>query len=132
MTDAVAGRLVARLPYRAADERMVSRALAALGFDTADIRSGELASGDDASPQAGLRGVLPESRVSVTVKGGRVKLRDQGRVIAEAPITAVPLSGWLATAPGGVLVGAGVSIGDGCGAWEYDDTVWLPLGGGTR
>ena len=132
VADAVTGRLVARLPYRAADERMVGRALAALGFDTADVRSSELASGDDPSPQAGMRGVLPGSRVSVTVKGGRVKLRDQGRVIAEAPITVVPLSGWLATAPGGVLIGAGISIGDGCGAWEYDDTVWLPLGGGTR
>ena len=117
---------MARLPYRGGEERAVGRALVALGFDTAGVRPGDFGAGE-IQPQAAMRGVVPGSRVSVTIKGGRVKLRDQGRVIAEAPITSQPLTGWMAAAPGGVLVGAGVSIGDGCGAWEYDDTVWLPL-----
>jgi hypothetical protein len=131
VADAVTGRLVARLRYRAGEEFAVGRALAALGFDTADVRPGRFASGDNPTP-AGMRGVVPGSRLSVTVKGGRVTLRDQGRVIAAAPITAEPVTAWMAAAPGGVLIGAGVSIGDGCGAWEYDDMVWLPLGGATR
>jgi hypothetical protein len=35
--------------------------------------------------------------------------------------------GWAGKVRGGMLVVASVNIGDGCGAWAYDDVVWIPL-----
>jgi hypothetical protein len=29
----------------------------------------------------------------------------------------------------GVVVGAALNVGDGCGAFVYDDLVWIPLTG---
>jgi hypothetical protein len=58
-----------------------------------------------------------------------VRLRADGGVVGEARIGSPFDSGWAAKVRGGVLVGAAVNIGDGCGAWVYDDQVWIPLAG---
>ena len=72
-----------------------------------------------------MRGTVEDIRV--VVKGGRVRLSADGRPVGEGRIGALYTSGWAAKVRGGVLVGAAVNIGDGCGAWIYDDVVWIPL-----
>jgi hypothetical protein len=124
VVDVATGRLLARLPYRDDDAKGVDRALADLGFEVEKIRSRDL-SAPTRTQEPEMRGTVEEIRV--VVKGGRVRVSAAGRPVGESRIGSSFTSGWAAKVRGGVLVGAAVNIGDGCGAWVYDDVVWIPL-----
>jgi hypothetical protein len=129
VVDVATGRLLRRLPYRDRDAKGVDRALADLGFEVEKVRARDLAKGPEAKEQD-LRGTVDGIRV--VVKDGRVRLSADGRPIGESRIGSPFTSGWAAKVGGGVLVGAAVNIGDGCGAWVYDDVVWIPLSPAAR
>jgi hypothetical protein len=78
-------------------------------------------------PKPELSGRLDGLRV--IVKQGRVRLLADGRVAGEARIASPFDGGWAAKVRGGVLVSTAVNIEDGCGAWLYDDVVWIPMVG---
>ena len=124
VVDVATGRLLARFPHRDHDEKGVDRALADLGFEVEKVRSRDLST-PTRTQEPEMRGTVEDIRV--VVKGGRVRLSAAGRPVGEGRIGALYTSGWAAKVRGGVLVGAAVNIGDGCGAWIYDDVVWIPL-----
>jgi hypothetical protein len=124
VVDVATGRLLARLPYRDRDEKGVDSALADLGFELEKVRSRDLSTPTQ-TKEPDMRGTVEDIRV--VVKGGRVRLSADGRPVGESRIGSPFTSGWAAKVRGGVLVGAAVNIGDGCGAWVYDDVVWIPL-----
>jgi hypothetical protein len=78
-------------------------------------------------PDPELSGTLDGVRVAV--KQGRVRLFAAGRMAGEARVGSPFDGGWAAKVRGGVLVAASVNVGDGCGAWAYDDVVWIPIVG---
>jgi hypothetical protein len=124
VVDVATGRLMARFPHRDHDEEGVDRALADLGFEVEKVRSRDLST-PTPTKEPEMRGTVEDIRV--IVKGGRVRLSADGRPVGESRIGSPFTSGWAAKVRGGVLVGAAVNIGDGCGAWIYDDVVWIPL-----
>jgi hypothetical protein len=93
------------------------------------VRERDLAKGTEAREQD-LRGTVDGIRV--VLNDGRVRLSADGRPVGESRIGWPFTSGWAAKVGGGVLVGAAVNIGDGCGAWVYDDVVWIPLSPAAR
>jgi hypothetical protein len=129
--DAATGKLVARLPYRRVSPRAVDQALAAMGFETGAVKARDLGGvgADGGAGFRGFKGHVPGSSVSVVVNKGRVRLNEGAHLVGEAVVAAhsdYPSAGaWVATVPGGVLVGVDVNVGDGCGAWGYDDVVWM-------
>jgi hypothetical protein len=128
VADAATGQLRARLPYREGDARAVDRALADLGFDTEKVNRRSLAMRAAGSGGPDLSGTL-DGGVRVAVTGGRVRLFVNGRAAGEARTGSPSDGAWAAKLRGGVLVVTSVNVGDGCGAWVYDDTVWIPLAG---
>jgi hypothetical protein len=124
VVDVATGRLMARLPCRDHDAKGVDRALADLGFEVEKVPSRPLAI-RTGGQQPDLLGRVEGIRV--VVKDGRVSLSADGRPVGESRVGSPFTSGWAAKVRGGVLVGAAVNIGDGCGAWVYDDIVWIPL-----
>jgi hypothetical protein len=122
IADATTGHLVARLRYRDDQLDAVDRGLAALGFELETVSRRPLD-----GPKSGARSATLEG-LRVTVKeDGRVRLSQNGRVVGDARIGAPFDDGWAAWIRDGVLISTAVNIGDGCGAWAYDDYVWIPL-----
>ena len=121
IVDLVSGALEARLPYshvrRGADA--AARTLAALGFtELAETRTLDAVFGG-----IGLK-------VTFDVDRGTARVSRGGRVIGSARFkkargatTPAWIDPWAAVIPGAVIVGAGTNIGDGCGAWGYDEVV---------
>jgi hypothetical protein len=102
-----------------------------MGFETGPVKARDLG-GVGPGSGAGFKsfqGQVPGSRVSVVVNEARVRLTEGARLVGEAVIAAhsdFPSAGaWVASVPGGVLVGVDVNVGDACGAWGYDDVVWM-------
>jgi hypothetical protein len=124
VVEVATGRLLACLPYRDRDAKGIDRALLDLGFEAEKVRPRDLTIRTGAH-QPELLGTV--EGVRVVVKDGRVRLAADGHSVGEAHIGSPFTRGWAAKVRGGVLVGAAVNIGDGCGAWVYDDFVWIPI-----
>ena len=122
IVDLASGAVQARLPYsqmrRGADA--AARTLAALGFtELAKIRTL-----DTSFESLGVRVTFDLDRGTARVsRGGRAIGTAQFKK-AKGSMTAAWAGGaWAAAIPGAVIVGAEANIGDGCGAWIYDDVL---------
>jgi len=124
VADVAAGRLLTRMRFRDAEDKGVDRALADLGFDVEKVAAREL-DRPQRDKQPDLIGFVDDIRV--TVQAGRIRLSAKGQSIAQARTGMEVDGGWAGKVRGGMLVVASVNIGDGCGAWAYDDVVWIPL-----
>jgi hypothetical protein len=122
--DAATGRLLARMRFRDAENKGVDRALADLGFEVEKVVAHDL-DRPQKDKQPDLIGFVDDIRV--TVQAGRIRLSAKGQPIAQARTGPEVDGGWAGKVRGGMLVVASVNIGDGCGAWAYDDVVWIPL-----
>jgi hypothetical protein len=130
IVDVVSGAVEARLPYshvrRGANA--AARTLAALGFtEVAETRTLD----------AGLGGGGSGVEVAFDVDKGTARVSRGGRVIGSARFkkargatTPAWVDAWAAAIPGAVIVGAGANIGDGCGAWGYDEVRRVLVPGG--
>jgi hypothetical protein len=128
VSGAVAGRLAYRHVRRGADA--AARTLGALGF-TEVVETREL----DAGVGVGVGKIGVE--VTFDVEAGTARVSRGGRVIGSARFkkargstTPAWVGAWAAAIPGAVVVGAGANIGDGCGAWGYDEVVRVLVPGG--
>jgi hypothetical protein len=131
IVDVVSGAVEARLPYshvrRGADAAV--RTLAALGIT-------ELAETRTLDPD--FRGTIgSDVKVTFDPDRGTARVSRGGRVIGsvrfkKAKGAAAPawVDAWAAVIPGAVIIGAGANIGDGCGAWEYDEVRRILVPGG--
>lgn len=134
IADATTGIVSARLPHGGGrrDRAAVDAVLGALGFDTAGVASTEIA--DDGDDDGDGRGRLPKSDVTVVFKRETVRLLRRRETVGQGRFPIVPNDQdhhtehlWAARVPGAVLVGADVNIGDGCGAFGYNDVLWIRL-----
>jgi hypothetical protein len=127
IADVASGVVQARLGY-GRDRRgatAIARTLAALGFSQtiAIHRLSEDESGT-------FVGVLPGDHLRISVDGATARVSRGGHVIGKARFVQPPgadgdswFDPWVAPIDGAVILGAGVSIGDGCGAWSYDQVL---------
>jgi hypothetical protein len=130
IVDVVSGAVEARLAYshvrRGADA--AARTLAALGF-------AEVVETRTLDARFGVGGIGVEVRFDS--EAGTARVSRGGRVIgsvrfkkARGSTTPAWVDAWAAAIPGAVIVGAGANIGDGCGAWGYDEVVRVLVPGG--
>jgi hypothetical protein len=134
IADATTGLVSARLSDDGGrrDRAAIDATLGALGFDTAGVVSSEVEDNGDNGDAPRTR--LPKTGLTVVFKRETVRLLRGRKTVGQGRFTAVPNDTdhhskglWAARLPGAVLVGADVNIGDGCGAWVYNDVLWIHL-----
>ena len=121
IVDVVSGAVEARLPYshvrRGADA--AARTLAALGFtELAETRTLDASFGG-----IGVKVTFDADQGTARVSRGGRAIGSARFKMARGSTTPVWVDAWAAAIPGAVIVGAGANIGDGCGAWGYDEVV---------
>jgi tetratricopeptide (TPR) repeat protein len=125
IVDVATGAVRARLPYsqvrRGADA--AAHTLAALGFtELAETRTL-----DTSFEALGLEVTFdPDHGTAHLSRGGRPLGTAQFKK-PKGATTPAWVAPWAAAIPGAVIVGAGANIGDGCGAWAYDDVLRILL-----
>jgi len=139
IADAATATVRARLDYGRgrAGAAAIGRTLDALGFTVrAPIR--RLGGNDGADPDQSSAVAFREQGLTVSLAGSVARLTRDKQVIAQVRFdkpkgTEVPNADtswtdpWAALIPGAVVVGAGVAIAEGCGAFEYDEVRLLLL-----
>jgi hypothetical protein len=124
IVDAATGAIVWR--GAAPPPAVLARGLAALGLTDTGSISIELRD-DDGSGK--LRGVFPGTKLGVIVAKDQARALTGDHVLGEIALASSDRHAFAIRTPIGVIVGAQVDIGDGCGGWDFDAIGFMPIVG---
>ncbi|MCE9575149.1 MAG: hypothetical protein K8W52_18500, partial [Deltaproteobacteria bacterium] len=119
IVDVATGRVLIR--EGAISGPALERGLRALGMSTDGIARITLDS------DGGKRkGVFPGTRLGVVMASDHARVVTGNRVLGEVALP-TGYGAWAAWLPFGVLVASQISIGDGCGGYDYEEAALIPL-----